>query len=77
VQLSLFPNEGTRLKGAKVECLEIEKFSCFRVGIEINLEPPIKEKAIDIVGADAAAHAIGRFENPYPVAQFVKPHRAR
>ena len=65
-------DEGTRLEGFKMEGGEVEEFSGFGVGIEVDLEASVEEEAVEFIGADAAADAIGGFEDLDGDSFFVK-----
>jgi hypothetical protein len=46
----------------------VQQSTSFRIGIKVDLEPPIDSEIVEPVGGDPATDAIGRFQEPNAAA---------
>ena len=62
VELAIVEDSGAGVEFLEVKGLVVEEVLGFGVGGDEDLEAAVEEEAVDNVGADAAAHGVGGFE---------------
>jgi hypothetical protein len=71
-QFPVSPDERPGFEGLEIERCKIEKCSALRVGIEIDLETAVEEKAVDLIGADASSDSVGSLHYEDLASGFVE-----